>query len=106
MRKEPNLIYVRISEIDETLLKARKQLTELRDLLATIVDLPDEWRDELPRERVTGWRFVRGTHSGTYVEDPKGVDRLPLGYDFTEHAHPGDARTRRERKRLRLKKTP
>jgi hypothetical protein len=30
--------------------------------------------------RVTGWRFQRGTHSGTYVPDPEGVDPLPAGY--------------------------
>lgn len=34
-------------------------------------------------QRVTGWRFVRGSHSGSYVEDPNGVDKLPAGYDFT-----------------------
>jgi hypothetical protein len=31
-------------------------------------------------ERRTGWRFRRGTHSGTYVRDPKGTDVLPAGY--------------------------
>lgn len=36
--------------------------------------------------RVTGWRFVRGTHSGTFVEDPNGVDTLPPGYDFRTRA--------------------
>ncbi len=30
--------------------------------------------------RFTGWRFVRGSHSGTYVRDPRGTDRLPEGY--------------------------
>jgi len=29
----------------------------------------------------TGARFVRGTHSGTYVFDPLGYDVLPRGYD-------------------------
>lgn len=33
-------------------------------------------------QRVTGWRFVRGSHGGTYVEDPKGTDRLPPAYDL------------------------
>ena len=32
------------------------------------------------RERRTGWRWVRGSHSGTYVQDPEGTDRLPEGY--------------------------
>lgn len=36
--------------------------------------------------RITGWRFVRGSHSGSYVEDPNGVDPLPPGYDFTTRA--------------------
>ncbi len=30
--------------------------------------------------RRTGWRFVRGTQSGSYVRDPDGVDPLPAGY--------------------------
>jgi hypothetical protein len=33
-------------------------------------------------EKRTGWRWVRGTHSGTYVRDPKGTDVLPPGYDL------------------------
>lgn len=30
--------------------------------------------------RKTGWRFVRGSHSGTFVADPDGTDVLPEGY--------------------------
>lgn len=30
--------------------------------------------------RTTGWRFVRGTHSGTYLRDARGTDPLPAGY--------------------------
>ena len=30
--------------------------------------------------RRTGIRFVRGSHSGTYVRDPEGTDMLPPGY--------------------------
>lgn len=29
--------------------------------------------------RVTGYRFVRGTHGSTYVRDPEGTDKLPAG---------------------------
>lgn len=29
----------------------------------------------------TGARFVRGTHSGTYISDPLGYDKLPGDYD-------------------------
>lgn len=28
----------------------------------------------------TGWKWQRGTHSGTYVRDPRGTDPLPMGY--------------------------
>lgn len=37
-------------------------------------------RPDLAAGPITGWRFIRGTHSGTYVEDPRGRDRLPTGY--------------------------
>lgn len=30
--------------------------------------------------RITGWRFVRGTHSGSYVRDRLGTDLLPEGH--------------------------
>ena len=46
---------------------------------------PDELRDYLRgyvksgRARRTGFTFVRGTHGGTYVLDPEGVDELPAG---------------------------
>jgi hypothetical protein len=38
--------------------------------------------------RKTGWRWVRGAdgQSGTYVEDPEGIDPLPPHYDLTTHA--------------------
>jgi hypothetical protein len=39
--------------------------------------------------RVTGWRFVRGSHSGTFVEDPAGTDPLPPGYDFVTRSRVG-----------------
>jgi hypothetical protein len=29
------------------------------------------------RGAITGWRWVRGSHSGTYVRDPRGRDRPP-----------------------------
>jgi hypothetical protein len=29
---------------------------------------------------ITGWRFVRGTNSGTYVRDPFGTDEPPESY--------------------------
>ena len=33
-----------------------------------------------PKAHRTGWRFVRGTHAGTYIADPKGCDVPPPGY--------------------------
>ncbi len=30
--------------------------------------------------RRTGYRFIRGMHSGTYVRDPEGTDILPAGH--------------------------
>jgi hypothetical protein len=35
---------------------------------------------EPKRPRVTGWRYARGSHSGTYVHDPSGTDVPPHGY--------------------------
>lgn len=52
--------------------------------------------DHTPKPRYTGWRFVRGSHSGTYVEDPKGTDPLPAGYDFATHSRPGTPEKERE----------
>lgn len=40
-------------------------------------EIPDP---HAPRQRITGWRWVRGSHSGTYVRDPQGTDPLPPGY--------------------------
>jgi hypothetical protein len=30
--------------------------------------------------RRTGYRFIRGTHGGSYVRDPQGTDILPAGF--------------------------
>jgi hypothetical protein len=50
-------------------------------LLLTMIRAGEHRLDPHPaRARVTGWRFVRGTHSGTYVPDPAGTDLLPDGY--------------------------
>jgi hypothetical protein len=37
------------------------------------------WRAGEDRTRTTGFRFVRGSHGGTYVRDPDGTDVLPAG---------------------------
>jgi hypothetical protein len=33
------------------------------------------------KQRRTGYRWVRGTHGGTYVRDVKGTDSLPGGHE-------------------------
>jgi len=40
-----------------------------------------EHRQGVGGQRRTGWRMVRGTHSASYVRDPKGVDVLPAGHE-------------------------
>lgn len=50
-------------------------------LLVTMIDRDEHLTSLDPNaRRVTGWRFVRGTHSGNYVRDPRGTDPLPAGY--------------------------
>lgn len=50
-------------------------------LLVTMLERDEHLQDsQTPQRRPTGWRFVRGTHSGTYVRDRKGTDPLPAGY--------------------------
>jgi hypothetical protein len=46
-----------------------------------IVEVLEErlWRGGEDRSRATGFRFVRGSHGGTYVRDPTGTDVLPAG---------------------------
>jgi hypothetical protein len=52
-------------------------------LLLTMLRRGDHLHQPDPAQpRITGWRFVRGTHSGTYIEHPEGTDELPPRYDF------------------------
>jgi hypothetical protein len=46
-----------------------------------VVEVLEErlWRGGEDRTRPTGFRFVRGSHGGTYVRDPAGTDVLPAG---------------------------
>jgi hypothetical protein len=37
------------------------------------------WRSGERKDRPTGFRFQRGSHSGTWVRDPEGTDVLPPG---------------------------
>ena len=37
------------------------------------------WRSGERPDRPTGYRFIRGSHSGTWVRDSDGTDVLPPG---------------------------
>jgi hypothetical protein len=43
-------------------------------------DLPKKVSKKEPGSKLTGWRFVRGSHGVTYVKDPAGTDQPPAGY--------------------------
>jgi hypothetical protein len=50
-------------------------------LLLTMIERGDHLSEATRGgRRVTGWRFIRGTHSGSYVRDKRGTDPLPQGY--------------------------
>lgn len=34
--------------------------------------------------RRTGYKFVRGSHGGSYIRDPQGTDMLPSGHTIPE----------------------
>ena len=46
-----------------------------------VLELLEErlWRSGERKERPTGFRFKRGSHSGTWIRDPEGTDVLPPG---------------------------
>lgn len=63
------------------------QAARIEQRLAALLDVtPDALRDYLRGNiragsaRRTGWRFVRGSHSGSYVRDPQGMDIPPGEY--------------------------
>ena len=53
---------------------------EVRDYLYDVVE-ERLWRGRNITERVTGFRFVRGTHGGSFVRDPAGTDVVPPGVE-------------------------
>ena len=64
-----------------------ERAVQIEERLAVLLDVElDELRDYLRGDvrsggaRRTGIRFIRGTHSGTYIRDPEGTDLLPAGY--------------------------
>ena len=56
----------------------RVEPAQLRNYIAEAVE-DRLWRGSAKRERRTGFRFVRGTHGGTYVHGPEGTDVIPAG---------------------------
>jgi hypothetical protein len=55
----------------------------LADVLQVRVEVLRDYLDGNIRAggaRRTGFRFVRGTHAGSYARDPNGTDILPAGY--------------------------
>jgi hypothetical protein len=62
--------------------------SEVRDYVTEVLE-DRLWRGGEKRERRTGFRFVRGTHGGTYVRDPDGTDVLPPNVEPPpERQHP------------------
>lgn len=49
-------------------------------LFLYLIGRGDHKRAAMNSKRRTGWTWVRGTHSGTYVRNPRGTDPLPSGY--------------------------
>jgi len=63
--------------------QAAEMETRLAELLGVSIDVMRDYMDGNIRAggaRRTGYRFVRGTHGGSYVRDPDGTDILPAGY--------------------------
>ncbi len=65
-----NAISRKLDELSNTVIELRAMLAALE--ITDAADAPERHR--------TGWRFVRGTHSGSYIRDPDGTDRLPAGH--------------------------
>ena len=72
-----------LDEIHEHLRLAVAGLVRVQAILAAL-DIADNTRPGEEHRPRTGYRFVRGTHSGTYIRDPQGTDPLPFGYTIPE----------------------
>jgi hypothetical protein len=56
----------------------RVEPAQVRNYIVEVVE-DRLWRSGAKRDRRTGFRFVRGTHGGSYVHDPEGIDVIPAG---------------------------
>lgn len=68
-----------------------EQAAQIEARLAKLLDVrADVLRDYLSGNiraggaRRTGYKFVRGSHGGSYVRDPQGTDMLPAGHTIPE----------------------
>lgn len=67
------------SALADTIIPATKRVEEYAGLRPSQIEAAREFvKEGWP----TGARFVRGSHSGTYVPDPLGRDRPPSGLSF------------------------
>jgi hypothetical protein len=63
-------------EHDPLVLELMREVRELRAIIADNAKQPaTRIRTGADGRKITGWRWVRGTHSGTCVRDPLGTDR-------------------------------
>ncbi|HEY7252174.1 MAG TPA: hypothetical protein VIG37_16870 [Methylomirabilota bacterium] len=71
-------------QLDEIITHLQSALAAIVRLNATLaaMDITDSTRPGEQHRPRTGYRFVRGAHSGTYVRDPEGTDPLPFGYSI------------------------
>ncbi len=67
-----------------------KKAVAIEARLASLLEVePEDVRDyfhgniRAGGKRRTGYKFVRGTHGGSFVRDPDGTDILPAGYSIS-----------------------
>lgn len=70
---DPKRLSVEMNLPIRTVREGIEKLLEMRWLSETKTSR----RASKPLAKRTGWKFVRGTHSGTYVPDPNGKDIPP-----------------------------
>ena len=81
VRLNRNVLSSNASQIENDLAKVLR--LQPSDVRAYVVEVLEDrlWRGRENAERRTGFRFVRGTHGGSYVRDPAGTDLLPPGVE-------------------------
>jgi len=82
-RETENSLHRRLNRLLELNREQTEIVMEIKRLLSGL-DIPDSTHPGEEYRPRTGYRFVRGTHSGTYIRDPQGTDPLPFGYTIPE----------------------